>query len=103
MKEVRLEDFLGQRVRDAEGREIGRLHEARARREGGDLVVLDFLVGPGGWVERFSLAGVASEVLGILGFARSRGYVVPWQRMDLSQPGRPRCTCRAAELERTGG
>lgn len=99
MKEVRLEDFLGQRVHDAEGREIGRLHEARARREGGDLVVVDFLVGPGGWLERFSLAGVAGEVLGIFRLARSRGYVVPWQRMDLSQPGRPRCICRADELE----
>ena len=99
---VRLEDFLGRPVRDAKGREIGRLHEARARREGDHLVVVDYLVGPAGWLERFSLAGIGREVLGIFGLARSRGYVVPWQRMDLSQPGRPRCTCRADELERFG-
>jgi sporulation protein YlmC with PRC-barrel domain len=103
MSEVRLEDFVGKAVRDADGHRIGHLHEARAEREGDELVVVDFLVGPAGWLERFSLAGIAREVLAIFGLARSRGYVVPWQRMDLSVPGKPRCTCRAAELERTGG
>jgi hypothetical protein len=94
VSEVRLEDFLGQPVRDADGREIGRLHEARAEREGDALVVRQFLVGTAGWLERLSL--------GVFGLARFRGYVVPWQLMDLSVPGKPRCTCRADELEPGG-
>lgn len=101
MKTVRLEDFVGRPVRDAEGRKIGHLHEARARRDGDELVVVDFLVGPAGWLERFSLAGVGRAMLGIFGLGRWRGYVVPWDRMALDVPGRPRCTCRAGELERT--
>ena len=88
MRTVRLEDFVGQPVHDADGRELGRLHEARARRKGGELELVDYLVGPGGWLER-------------LGLGRSRAYVVPWQRMDLSEPGKPRCTCRAEELKTT--
>lgn len=100
MKTVRLEDFVGHPVRDADGREIGRLHEARARREGDQLVVVDYLVGPAGWLERFSLAGIGRELAGIFGLARSTGYVVPWRNMDLSEPGKPRCTCRAADLLR---
>lgn len=102
MRSVRLEDFVGCGVRDAAGRKIGHLHEARARREGDELLVVDYLVGPAGWLERFSLAGAGRELLGLFGLARWRGYVVPWQRMDLGEPGKPRCTCRADELERSG-
>lgn len=99
MKAVRLEDFVGHPVHDRDGREIGRLHEVRVRREGDELVVVDYLVGPAGWLERFSLVGIGRELAGLLGFAGSPGYVVPWRDMDLAEPGRPRCTCRADELE----
>jgi hypothetical protein len=98
---VRLEDFVGRPVHDRDGRPIGHLHEARARREGRELVVVDYLVGPAGWIERFSLVGMARELVAIFGIRRSGGYVVPWERMDLGEPGRPRCTCRADELETT--
>ena len=101
MKTVRLEDFVGRAVHDPDGREIGRLHEVRARREGDDLVVVDCLLGPAGWLERFSLAGIGRELLRIFGFARSRGYVVPWHDLDLSEPGKPRCTRSADELARS--
>jgi len=100
--EVRVEAFLGKRVRDADGRFIGHLHDVRARREGDTLVVVDYLVGPAALFERFSLLEFGREMLALFGFARSRGYVVPWQRMDLTVPGKPRCTCPAAELERLG-
>ncbi|HET7197814.1 MAG TPA: PRC-barrel domain-containing protein [Burkholderiales bacterium] len=102
MKSVRLEDFVGQPVRDRDGRRIGHLHEVRARREGDELVVVDYLVGPAGWAERFSLAGFGRELAGLFGFGRSRGYVVPWDRMDLGASGEPRCTCAARELQRAG-
>lgn len=102
LTETRLEDFLGQPVYDADGHEIGRLHEVRVEREGDELIVVDYLVGPAGWLERFSLSGIGREVLAIFGLKRSRGYVVPWQRMDLGVPGRPRCTCAVADLDRSG-
>jgi sporulation protein YlmC with PRC-barrel domain len=101
VKSVRLEDFVGHAVHDPDGREIGRLHEVRVRRQGDDLVVVDYLVGPAGWLERFSLAGIGRELLGIFGIGRSRGYLVPWRDLDLSEPGKPRCTRSADELART--
>jgi hypothetical protein len=91
VSEVRLEDFLGRPVHDASGREMGRLEELRVEREGDGLAVVEFLVRTAGWLERLSL--------GAFGLSRFRGYVVPWQCMDLSVPGKPRCTCRADELE----
>lgn len=102
MTRVRLEDFVGKPVRDAEGRRIGRLEDVRAERRGEELVVVDYLVGPAAFLERFSIAGMARGTLGIFGLVRAGGYVVAAGEMDLSTPGEPRCTRRAAELERTG-
>ena len=97
---VHLERFVGHQVRDVHGRKIGHLHEVRARREGDELVVIEYLVGRAGMLERFSLAGIGHALLGLLGLGRSSGYVVAWNRMDFSEPGKPRCTCAAGELER---
>ena len=102
MTRVRLEDFVGKPVRDADGRKIGHLHDVRAERSGGELVVVDYLVGPAAFLERFSIAGMARGTLGIFRLTRSSGYVVAAADMDLSTPGEPRCKRRAAELERTG-
>jgi hypothetical protein len=96
---VRLEDFVGRPVHGPDGRAIGHLHEVRVRREGEELLVVDYLVGPEGWLERFSLAGFGRELLGIFGVRDSKGYVVPWRDMDLSEPGKPRCRRPAGELE----
>jgi hypothetical protein len=97
---VHFERFVGKPVRDANGKAIGHLHEARVRREGKDLVVVDYLVGRAGMLERFSLVGMGRALLGLFGLARSGGYVVPWDCMDFSELGKPRCTVAASELER---
>jgi hypothetical protein len=100
---VQLEGFVGKQVLDAAGKKLGHLHEARARREGADVVVVDYLVGEAGLAERFSLQRAASELLWLFGVGSVGGYVIPWDRMDFSQPGKPRCTCLAAELQSFSG
>jgi hypothetical protein len=97
---LHLERFVGRPVRDATGKNIGHLHEVRAKRSGKDLVVVEYLVGARGMLERFSLLGFGREIGLLFGLGRSRGYVVPWQRMDFSDPKGPRCTCAADELKR---
>ena len=97
---VHLERFVGRPVRDAAGKNIGHLHEVRTKREGKDLVVVDYLVGGRALLERFSLLGLGREIGLIFGLGRSRAYVVPWQRMDFSDPKGARCTCAAEELKR---
>jgi hypothetical protein len=101
---VRFERVVGDVVRDCTGRKLGHLHEARTRQEGADLVVVDYLVGPAGLLERFSLERFGRELAGLFGFAGApSGYVVPWHRMDFSPAGNPRCTCRAEELQSFSG
>ena len=97
---VALERYVGKVVRDVDGRSLGRLHEVRMREDGGDLVVLDYLVGRSGLFERFSLTELAREIGFLFGLDRAEGYVVPWDCMQFLSDGKPRCTRRAAELER---
>jgi hypothetical protein len=97
---IELQRYVGKPVRDAQGKDLGRLHEVRTRREGADLLVQEFVVGRVGLFERFSLAQLTWEVAFIFGIGRAQGYVVPWDCMEFPGDGQPRCTRRAAELER---
>jgi len=97
---VALERYIGKPVCDADGRSIGRLHEIRVREDGSELLVLDYLVGRVGLLERFSLTQLGREIGFLFGLDRPDGYVVPWDCMQFPGEGNPRCTRRAAELER---
>ena len=101
--EIRLSDVIGRVVRDVDGRSVGRLEEMRAEIElherGNDYVVVEFHVGAYGALEALAGASFARHVLRRLGpLVGYRYYLVPWTRMDLSEPSRPRITCRAADL-----
>ena len=97
---IELQRYVGKPVRDAQGKDLGRLHEVRTRREGTDLVVQEFVVGRAGLFERFSLFQLTWEVAFIFGIGRAQGYVVPWDAMQFPEDGELRCTRRASELER---
>jgi sporulation protein YlmC with PRC-barrel domain len=92
-REVHLELLLGRRVRDSRGRAAGRIEEVVADREDLDCVVREFHLGPHALVERLSL-----PLVRILR-GRSHGLRrVPWDRLDLTDPVRPRLTCTLEEL-----
>jgi hypothetical protein len=101
--EIRLSDVIGRVVRDVDGRSIGRIEEMRAEIElherGNDYVVLEYHVGAFGALEALAGAHFARRVLRRMGgLVRYRHHRVPWTLMDLSDPARPRITCRAREL-----
>jgi hypothetical protein len=97
---VALERSVGRQVRDAAAQKIGHLHEVRVRREGDHLVVVDYLVGEAGLLERFSITGYGRAALGLFGIGGGGGYLIPWQEMDLSDPENPVCKCVVAQLQR---
>ena len=97
---IELQRYIGTPVRDADGKDLGHLHEVRARRKGAELLVHEFVVGGAGLFERFSVAQLAFEVGFIFGIGRVQGYVVPWDCMEFPEDGKPRCTRRASELKR---
>jgi len=91
--EVHLELLLGRKVHDVEGRAVGRLEDVAVERVDLACEVLEFHVGPHALLERLSLRAVR------LFRGRSHGVRrIPWDRLDLSDPRRPRLTCRMEDL-----
>jgi hypothetical protein len=98
-REVRVEEFLSRRVQALNGRVIGRIKEMRAEPRGKQLIVVEYLLGPAGLLERLSVRLSALPLLGRFAGNRSRRYKVRWQQMDLSDAKRPRLRCSVEELE----
>lgn len=97
--EINLELLLGRRVRAETGEPVGRIEEVRAEDREGDLVIVEYHVGATALFERLSASPLGREILGLFRFGRAReGYRVPWDKLDLSDPERPRLTCPVAEL-----
>lgn len=85
--------LIGRHVRDVSGKRIGRIAEIVARREGDELVVDEYFVGPHGWLQRFAIHGLALRLRSL-----AWRYRVSWDLMDLSDPHHPKVTCDAGEL-----
>jgi len=89
-REIRLERLRGRVVRDAAGRRVGRIEEMRATRDGDDWVITHFLLGPAGWLERFSVRGWRLRLRTLAGARRRALRRLPWQALDLSDIDHPR-------------
>lgn len=94
-REVRVEHLMGRRVRDADGRSVGRIEEMHCdvvlHEHGRDYVVTTFRIGRFGWLDVLAGSVLSRELLKKLG--RTFGYrqlEVGWKRMDLTDPARPR-------------
>jgi sporulation protein YlmC with PRC-barrel domain len=102
-REVRLEQLMGRKVRDAEGRNVGRIYELEAVIElhahGNEYVVTAYDVCFFGAFEWFASSHFGRHFLLMLGPPGGhRRYQIPWEVMDLSDPLRPRLTQRIDEL-----
>jgi hypothetical protein len=122
-RELHLELILGKRVVDVDGKRVGRIQEMRAERgEGGggggnmgreveerqgELVVVEYLIGPAAILERLSAWHLMAAAMRLLRVRRfTGGYKVPWHLLDLSDPDNPRLRCsldRLGEWRVTGG
>ncbi len=91
---VHLELLVGREVHDSAGKRVGRLLSVTAEREGDDCVVREFLLGPAALLQRLGIT-----TLHIVGFERRKPLAVPWDQLDLSDPGKPKLRCLAAELK----
>lgn len=86
---VHFEMLLGRMVRDSNGVGVGRIFSAHAEIEGEECVLREFLLGPGALLARFGIR-----------FHSPEPVRVPWDLLDIADPGHPRLRCTAAELAR---
>jgi hypothetical protein len=92
-REVNLEQLLGRPVRALNGRPAGRIEELRAEKRGAGHVVTEFVLGPGGLLERMAIS-FRRTYLG----RPHHGQVARWDQLDLDDPEHPRLTCTVDEL-----
>lgn len=99
MTNVNLEHLAGRRVLTEGGRSIGYIEEIIAEQDGDDLVVTEFHVGIFAAFERLSASTVGTALLDFFGLRRREGlYRIPWDKLDISDPVRPRLLCSDDEL-----
>ena len=99
-RRIRLHKLLNHDVVDAGGRRAGRVEEVRATVCGGECLVEEYVLGREGLLERLSVPDLAFMFLGFLGAGRpAGGHRVPWDKMDLGDPDRPRLKCTLEELK----
>ena len=93
--ELHIELLLGRRVAGPDGEPVGRIEEVCAEPAGPDFAIAEYHLGVDAALERLSASSLS---LFGLGRRRCRGYRVPWDKLDLSDPEHPRLICPVAEL-----
>jgi hypothetical protein len=94
-REVLVDQLIGRRVRDAAGRPAGRIEELiceiELREDGRDYVVTQIRIGSFGRWDWLAGSVLTRELIkkmsDLAGYRQSR---LPWERMDLTDPARPR-------------
>ena len=98
-QEVHLELLVGKAVGDRDDKRVGLIEGVLAEEEHGEWVVKEYLIGATALLERLSAWRVGRSILGLISKKEYPGYRVPWDKLDLSDPSRPRLTCGVEELE----
>jgi sporulation protein YlmC with PRC-barrel domain len=97
-RRIHAEHLLGRVVHDIDGCKVGRIEEIEAEETHDGCYVSSFVLGQKGLLERLSIR-VASLFFGALTTkGEQRGRDIPWEKMDISNPKRPRLRCRKTEL-----
>ena len=93
-REVRLDRLLGRPVLAGNNRSIGRLEEFRAEKDGSHYVIIEYVIGAAGLLERLHVG--ARLLVG----RQSGGYLARWDQLDISDAEHPRLTCPIEQLKR---
>jgi len=96
-----VELLLSRPVLDPSGQSVGRIEEICAQQQGDESVVKEYLIGPLAILERFSAWTLGLPMSDFLRWGKiGDRYRVPWDKLDLSDPNRPRLKCSVAELDK---
>jgi len=95
LKTVHFELLLGRKVRDSEGKKAGRILAVSVAVEGDDCVVREYHLGTAALLTQLGLS--AGRIAGLP--IPAEPLRVPWEKMDLRDPGKPRLTCPLGELK----
>ena len=83
-RRIRLDDLQGRLIHDADGHRIGRIFDMRAEEHDGELVIVEYMIGARGLVQRVGLS-----MMRLVGFGGRDPWKIPWDRLDISDPDHP--------------
>jgi ribosomal 30S subunit maturation factor RimM len=99
-REVHVEQLVGRRIHDVDGRRIGRIEELIAELEGTDWLVVEAHIGPGALLERIADLSSLVPLMSALTKRLEKHYSLRWKDLDLSDPDHPRAFVRRSDLKR---
>ena len=86
MTRMRIDDLVGAKVRDVNGRVVGRIFEIRAEQQGPDLVVVEYQLGTAALLDRIGIS-----LLKLVGIDAGRTpRKVRWDELDISDSSAPK-------------
>ena len=100
VRELHVESLVGHHLRGADGKSLGRIQEVVAEIRGTDWIVVELHVGGGALLERLAELTSLVPLFGALQRRLGARHRVPWDRVDFTDPSRPRATVRRGDLER---
>jgi hypothetical protein len=99
MPNINVELLLNKEVRDPSGHGAGRIEEIRARKDGENIVVESYHLGPQALLERLAAPVMRLRLFRALGLHRhAHSRIARWDQMDLSDPEKPTLRCPVSEL-----
>src|SRR5215208_114286 len=81
---IHIDALIGSLVRDDDGRKLGRIFEMVAEEREGELVIVEYHLGRGAFLER-----VGSSLRNMFGLKQKEPLRIPWERLDLTDPSAP--------------
>jgi sporulation protein YlmC with PRC-barrel domain len=100
VREVNAELLLGRRVLAPDGGSAGRIEEIVVEPQGNALAVREDHLGSYALMERLAATPFGRAMLDFFyGSELGRSYRVPWDKLDLADPEKPRLLCALADLE----
>jgi sporulation protein YlmC with PRC-barrel domain len=97
-RRIHAEHLLGRVVHDTDGCKVGRIEEIEAEETRDGCYVSSFVLGERGLLERLSAHVAPLFFRALTAKGAQRGPGIPWEKMDISNPKRPRLRCRKTEL-----
>jgi len=100
-RQIHAELLLGRRIRALNGRVIGRLEDIYVRQAGRACFVEEYLTGRYALLERLAGLSIVRAMLKVFGaHDKESSYRIPWDKLDLTDPRRPRLLCEVSELRK---
>jgi len=99
VREIHAELLLGRQVVALDGKAVGRIEEIIAEPKGNLLAVSEYHIGSYALMERLSASRFGRALMDFFTAGKvGQGYRIPWNRLDLSDPERPKLLCPVDQL-----